>query len=66
MDNIGRCGLNTDCPTAGLHAQTPDQYSSCTKEQQAPEEVDGCKFSPYLVFSLKSTEKDYNQTRNCS
>ncbi|KAI1458643.1 hypothetical protein F4805DRAFT_466750 [Annulohypoxylon moriforme] len=41
MDNIGRCGLNTDCSTAGIHAQTSDQYSSCTLEQQAPEDVDG-------------------------
>lgn len=44
MDNIGRCGLNTDCATAGIHAQTSDQYSACTKEQQAPEQVDGCKY----------------------
>jgi hypothetical protein len=37
------CNLNKDCAAAGIHAQTPDQYASCTKKQQAPEEVDGCK-----------------------
>lgn len=41
MDNIGSCGLNTDCATAGIHAQTSDQYSACTINQQAPESVDG-------------------------
>ncbi|KAI1498456.1 hypothetical protein F5X99DRAFT_412101 [Biscogniauxia marginata] len=39
MDN--NCNLNTDCPAAGIHAQTPAEYNACTKEQQAPEEVDG-------------------------
>lgn len=34
------CNLNKDCPAAGLHAQTPEQYNACTKKQQAPEEVD--------------------------
>ncbi len=37
------CNLNRDCPAAGITAQTPDQYNACTKKQQAPEEVDGCK-----------------------
>ncbi|KAI1487419.1 hypothetical protein F5X96DRAFT_149321 [Biscogniauxia mediterranea] len=35
------CNLNQDCPAAGIHAQTPAEYNACTKEQQAPEEVDG-------------------------
>ncbi|OCL07621.1 hypothetical protein AOQ84DRAFT_377513 [Glonium stellatum] len=39
MDN--NCNLNKDCPAAGLHAQTADQYNACTKAQQAPEQVDG-------------------------
>jgi len=39
MDN--GCNLNTACPKAGLTAQTSDQYSACTKKQQAPESVDG-------------------------
>ena len=40
------CNLNRDCPAAGLHAQQPAQYNACMKQQQAPEEVDGCKFHP--------------------
>ena len=40
------CNLNRDCPAAGLHAQQPAQYNACKKQQQAPEEVDGCKFHP--------------------
>ena len=43
MDN--NCNLNTACPKAGLTVQTSDQYSACTKKQQAPEDVDGCKFT---------------------
>ncbi|KAK3935158.1 hypothetical protein QBC46DRAFT_323951 [Diplogelasinospora grovesii] len=35
------CNLNRDCPSAGLTAQSSDQYSACTIKQQAPEEVDG-------------------------
>lgn len=35
------CNLNTACPAAGLTTQTPQQYSACTKKQQAPEPVDG-------------------------
>lgn len=35
------CNLNKDCPSAGLHAQTPDTYNACTLKQQAPESVDG-------------------------
>ncbi|PKS12345.1 hypothetical protein jhhlp_001645 [Lomentospora prolificans] len=35
------CNLNRDCPGAGLHAQTPEQYNACTIPQQAPEQVDG-------------------------
>jgi len=41
MDN--GCNLNKACPKAGLTVQTPEQYSACTKKQQAPEPVDGCK-----------------------
>lgn len=40
------CNLNRDCPAAGLNSQKPDVYSACTKKQQAPEEVDGCKSYP--------------------
>jgi len=39
MDNS--CNLNTNCPKAGLVAQSDSAYSSCTKKQQAPEAVDG-------------------------
>jgi hypothetical protein len=35
------CNLNTDCPAAGLHAQTPAKYNACKKPQQAKEQVDG-------------------------
>ena len=38
------CNLNKACPAAGLTTQTPEQYSKCTKKQQAPEPVDGCEF----------------------
>lgn len=38
------CNLNLDCPAAGLTAQTPEVYNACKIPQQAPEEVDGCKF----------------------
>jgi len=40
------CNLNRDCTAAGIHAQSPDVYSSCTKPQQAKEDVDGCKSGP--------------------
>ncbi|EOO03943.1 hypothetical protein UCRPA7_627 [Phaeoacremonium minimum UCRPA7] len=39
MDN--GCNLNVACPKAGLTVQTSDQYSACTKQQQAKENVDG-------------------------
>ncbi|KAI0150802.1 hypothetical protein GGR57DRAFT_514065 [Xylariaceae sp. FL1272] len=39
MDNS--CNLNTDCPKAGITAQTPAQYNACTVQQQSPETVDG-------------------------
>jgi len=39
MDN--NCNLNNDCPKAGIHKQTTAQYNACTKQQQAPETVDG-------------------------
>jgi hypothetical protein len=41
MDN--GCNLNNACPKAGLTTQTDAQYGACTKQQQAPEDVDGCK-----------------------
>lgn len=43
MDNS--CNLNNACPKAGLTTQQPAQYNACKKKQQAPEEVNGCKFS---------------------
>jgi hypothetical protein len=43
MDN--GCNLNNACPKAGLTTQQPAQYNACKKKQQAPEEVNGCKFS---------------------
>jgi hypothetical protein len=48
MDN--NCNLNTACPKAGLMVQHPAQYSSYKKPQQAPEDVDGCKFLPVEVW----------------
>jgi hypothetical protein len=39
------CNPNKDCTAADIHAQTPDQYNACTKQQQAPETVDGCKLN---------------------
>ena len=39
MDN--GCNLNNACPKAGLTTQSESQYSSCTKAQQAPEDVNG-------------------------
>jgi hypothetical protein len=53
MDNS--CNLNTDCTKAGIHAQTPDIYNACTKKQQAPKDVDGCK--------LKHISPSHNQRR---
>lgn len=44
MDNS--CNLNVACPKAGLTVQTSDQYSACTKKQQAKEDVDGCEYQP--------------------
>jgi len=44
MDN--GCTLNQACPKAGLTVQSDAQYSACNKKQQAPEDVDGCKFYP--------------------
>ncbi|KAK8023507.1 hypothetical protein PG993_011573 [Apiospora rasikravindrae] len=39
MDN--NCNLDRDCPRAGIHKQQPAVYNACTKQQQAPEPVDG-------------------------
>lgn len=50
MDN--QCDLNVACPKAGLTVQQPAQYNACKKKQQAPEEVDGCKFP--LLFLLNT------------
>jgi hypothetical protein len=51
MDN--GCTLNQACPKAGLTTQTDAQYSACTKQQQAPEDVDGCKI-PSSPASLRT------------
>jgi hypothetical protein len=51
MDNS--CNLNTDCPKAGLKAQTSTEYSACTIKQQAPEEVDGCKFLSQTLLPFR-------------
>ena len=46
------CNLNNNCPGAGLSAQTPEVYNACKIPQQAPEEVDGCRFPPLVpIFS---------------
>ena len=42
MDN--GCAEDDPCPKAGLTVQQPAVYNACTKKQQAPEQVDGCKF----------------------
>jgi hypothetical protein len=41
MDN--RCNLNHACPEAGLTVQSPFVYNTCTRRQQAIENIDGCK-----------------------
>jgi hypothetical protein len=53
MDN--GCTLNQACPKAGLTVQSADKYSSCTKKQQAPEDVDGCKFTqtPRFLYTVR-------------
>ena len=51
MDN--GCNLNNACPKAGLTTQPDSAYSACTKAQQAPEDVNGCKSPmppPYILF----------------
>jgi hypothetical protein len=48
MDN--GCNLNNACPKAGLTTQLPAAYNACKKKQQAPEDVDGCKFFLLLSF----------------
>jgi hypothetical protein len=53
MDN--GCNLNKDCPKAGLTAQSESAYNSCTKKQQAPEEVDGwLKALPLGEMAIKA------------
>jgi hypothetical protein len=49
MDN--NCNLNADCSKAGIHKQADATYSACTKKQQAPEDTDGCKTSPFPLFT---------------
>lgn len=49
MDN--NCNLNNACPKAGLTTQTDAQYGACTKQQQAPEDVDGCASLPLPTSS---------------
>lgn len=51
MDN--QCDLNVACPKAGLTVQQPAQYNACKKKQQAPEEVDGCKFLLLLLLNAR-------------
>jgi len=53
MDN--GCNLNRDCPAAGLTYQPPEKYNACTIKQQAPEPVDGCKFSTEELFNQMLT-----------
>jgi hypothetical protein len=53
MDN--NCNLNNACPKAGLTTQQPAQYNACKKKQQAPEDVDGCKYPVPLSLSLTPT-----------
>lgn len=50
MDN--GCNLNNACPKAGLTTQQPAQYNACKKKQQAPEQVDGCKFCLLFMSEL--------------
>lgn len=53
MDN--GCTLNQACPKAGLTTQPAATYNACNKKQQAPEDVDGCKFlppSPYVLYNI--------------
>lgn len=45
------CNLNNNCPGAGLSAQTPEVYNACKIPQQAPEEVDGCRFPLAPILS---------------
>ncbi|KAI1424297.1 hypothetical protein F5Y12DRAFT_715442 [Xylaria sp. FL1777] len=53
MDNS--CNLNTDCPRAGITAQTESVYSACTVPQQAPEAVDGwLKALPMGEMAIKA------------
>jgi hypothetical protein len=53
------CNLNKDCTAAGIHAQTPDQYNACTKPQQAPETVDGCKRSSEFKTRMTTNKHDF-------
>lgn len=53
MDN--GCTLNNACPKAGLTAQSDSQYNACIKKQQAPEDVDGCKFAPTFPPLIRTT-----------
>jgi hypothetical protein len=57
MDN--NCNLNTACPKAGLTVQTPAQYNACKKKQQAPEDVNGCKFYIIPVCRYEMLTNDY-------
>lgn len=63
MDN--GCNLNNACPKAGLTTQQPAQYNACTKKQQAPEAVDGCK--PLTSSPSKTTTNNTSQqgSRKC-
>jgi hypothetical protein len=49
MDN--GCNLNTACPKAGLTVQDAAKYNACKKKQQAPEDIDGCKYFRVICAS---------------
>jgi hypothetical protein len=69
MDN--NCNLNNACPKAGLTTQQPAQYNACKKQQQAPEDVDGCKYplslSPLTRLQRKNKKLTISQqgSRRC-
>jgi hypothetical protein len=63
MDN--NCNLNTACPKAGLTVQQPAQYNACKKKQQAPEDVDGCKFYSCADSKRHLLMYDLQGSRQC-
>jgi hypothetical protein len=63
MDN--NCNLNTACPKAGLTVQQPAQYNACKKKQQAPEEVNGCKFFYVCGWVMRLLILDVQGSKRC-